>query len=173
MPKLRINKPLQQKSYREANRYTVTKKYKKQHITKYNLCMYLHCTSIFAVSVALPHSLLASHLYSPAWLLLMCVTSNMCPLWRWPPGLIQDTVGAGTPDTWHDRVTLPPSVIFWSCVIWVIEEGTVKEKGKCGRMLKVVSDQPVHFDRSIISFPTYNVRVIPFDLITNNKHQDN
>ena len=62
MPKLRINKFLQQKSYREPNGYIVTKKYKKQHVKNYNLCMYLHCTSIFAVSVALPHSLLASHL---------------------------------------------------------------------------------------------------------------
>ena len=173
MPKLRENKLLWRKSYREANRYTVTKKYKKQHVTKDNLCMYLHCTSIFAVSVALPHPLLASHLYSPAWVLLMCLTSNMFPLWRWPPGLIQVTVGAGTPDTWHDRVTLWPSVIFWACVIWVIEEGTVKEKGRCERMLKVASDQFVHFNTCIISFPTYNVRVIPFDLIANYKHRDN
>ena len=121
---------------------------------KDNFCIYLHCTLIVAVFVELPHSLLASHLYSPSWLLLICVTSNMCPLWRWPPGLIQDTVGKRTPDTWHDRVTLWPSVIFWSCVIWVIEEGTVKEKWECGRILKVASEQLVHFNTCIISFPT-------------------
>ena len=156
MPKLWLNKPLLKKRYREGNRYTLTNKYRKQHVTKDNFCMFLHCTSIVAVFVALPHSLLASYLYSPAWVLLMCVTSNMCPLWRWPPGLIQDTIGAGTPDTWHDRVTLLPSVIFWSCVIWVIEEGTVKEKWKCERILKVASNQLVHFNTCIISFPTYS-----------------
>ena len=165
MPNLGINKPLQQKSYREANWYTLTEKYKKQHVTKDNFCMYLHCTLIVAVFVALPHSLLTWHLYLPSWVLLMCLTSNMYPLWRWPPGLIQDTVGAGTPDTWHNRVTLPPSVIFWSCVIWVIEEGTVKEKWKFGRI--------VHFHNCIISFPTYNVCVIPFNLNAAKKHQDN
>ena len=165
MPKLWINKPLQHKSYREANWYTLTKRYKKQHVTKDNFYMFLHCTLIVAVFVALPHSLLASHLYLPSWVLLMCLTSNMYPLWRWPPGLIQDTAGAGTPDTWHNRVTLPPSVIFWSCVIWVIEEGTVKKKWKCGRI--------VHFHNCIISIPTHNVRVIPFKLIAAKKHQDN
>ena len=165
MPKLWINKPLQHKSYREANWYTFTKRYKKQHVTKDKFYMFLHCTLIVAVFVALPHSLLASHLYLQSWVLLMCLTSNMYPLWRWLPGLIQDTVGAGTPDTWHNRITLPPSVIFWSCVIWVIEEGTVKEKWKCGRI--------VHFHNCIISIPTYNVRVIPFNLIAAKKHQDN
>ena len=160
MPKLWLNKPLLKKRYREGNRYTLTNKYRKQHVTKDNFCMFLHCTSIVAVFVALPHSLLASYLYSPAWVLLMCVTSNMCPLWRWPPGLIQDTIGAGTPDTWHDRVTLLPSVILWSCVIWVIEEGTVKENWKCERILKVVSNQLVNFNTCIISFPTYNVQCV-------------
>ena len=124
-----------------------------KHAIKDNFYIYLHCTSIVAVFVELPHSLLASHLYSPSWVLLICVTSNMCPLWRWPRGLIQDTVGEGTPDTWHDRVTLWPSVIFWSCVIWVTEEGTVKEKWECGRILKVASEQLVHFNNCIISFP--------------------
>ena len=165
MPNLRINKPPQQKSYREANWYTLTEKYKKQHVTKDNFYMFLHCTLIVAVFVALSHSLLASHLYLPSWVLLMCLTSNMYLLWRWPPGLIQDTAGAGTPDTWHNRVTLPPSVILWSCDIWVIEEGTVKEKWKFGRI--------VHFQNCIISIPTYNVCVIPFNLIAAKKHQDN
>ena len=40
----------------------------------------LHCTSIVDVSVALPHSLLASHRYSPAWLLLMLTTFSVYPL---------------------------------------------------------------------------------------------
>ena len=83
----------------------------------------LNWTWMLAVFVALPHSLLASHLYSPAWLLLMLVTSNILPLWRWPLGVIQDTIEGGIPDTRHHRVTLSPSVAFWS---WIagMDEGT-------------------------------------------------
>ena len=79
---------------------------------------YLHCTSIVAVSDAFPHSLLASHLYSPASFLLMFVNTRSLTLKRSPPSatLIQDTIGWGVPDALHDRVTLPPSVMFSLCI---------------------------------------------------------
>ena len=70
---------------------------------------YLHCTSIVAVSDALPHALLASHLYSPAWLLLIFVKTRSLLSKRSPPStLIQDTIGWGVPDALHDR---------WHCLL--------------------------------------------------------
>ena len=78
---------------------------------------HLHCTSMFAVSDALPQWLLTSHLYSPASALLMFVNTRALSWERiWPPALIQDTIGKGIPDALHGRVTLPPSDIAWLCI---------------------------------------------------------
>ena len=81
---------------------------------------------MFAVSDALPHSLLASHLYSPASFLLIFGNTRMFPLVRLPPlTLIQDTFGKGIPDALQKTVTLPPSVSGAGfCIDWM-DEGTV------------------------------------------------
>ena len=77
---------------------------------------------MIAVSEALPHSLLASHLYSPASLLFIFVNINLLPMRRWPSlTLTQDTVGGGVPDAIQCRVTLPPSVIILFCIGWMDE----------------------------------------------------
>ena len=87
----------------------------------------LHCTKIHAVSDALPHSLLASHLYSPASFLFMFVNPSSLESVRvWSSTLIQDTIDEGIPDALHDRVTLPPSVIVALC-IGFIEECTANK----------------------------------------------
>ena len=88
----------------------------------------LHSTSTLADSVALPHRLLASHLYSPASLLLIFVNTNSVPLVRWPLlTLIQDTDGEGMPDAIQERVTLPPSIIASSAIGWM-DDGTVSKQ---------------------------------------------
>ena len=87
---------------------------------------YLQCTSIVAVSDALPHSLLASHLYSPASLLLISVSTRSLVLKRiLLSTLTQDTIRGGVPDALHDRVTLLPSLMISFC-IGCMAEGTVQ-----------------------------------------------
>ena len=82
--------------------------------------IYLHCTVILTPSTALPHSLLASHLYSPASLLLMLVNSSKLVLLRWPLAtLIQNTVGWGVPDALQNRLVLWLSIKNWSSIDWM------------------------------------------------------
>jgi len=79
---------------------------------------------MLAVSEALPHLLLASHLYSPASFLLIFVNTNTS-LWVCEPPLtlIQDLVGEGIPEAEQSRVTLSPSVtVLFS--IALMDEGT-------------------------------------------------
>jgi len=99
----------------------------KQSVHQVTVDWYSHCTSIVADSDALPHSLLASHLYSPDSLLLIFVSTRTLVLKRtWLLILIQDTISGGVPDALHDRVTLLPSEMVSFC-IGCIAEGTVHD----------------------------------------------
>ena len=91
---------------------------------------------MLAASVELPHSLVASHMYLRASLLLMFKITNMYSLRRWPFGMctlrswplsvLQDTIGEGIPDTLHRRVTLSPSVTVLLSLA-CIDDGTARE----------------------------------------------
>ena len=84
----------------------------------------LHCTSIVADSEAFPHGFIASHLYSPASLLLIFLITNSVPFVRSPLlVLTQNTVGGGIPVAGHDKFKFSPSVIT-SLEIGVMNEGT-------------------------------------------------
>ena len=84
------------------------------------LKLYLHCTVTLTASDALSHSLLASHLYSPASLLLMLVNSSKLLLVRWPLAtLIQNTVGWGVTDALQNTLALWLSIINWSSIDWM------------------------------------------------------
>ena len=79
---------------------------------------------MIAVSEALPPSLRASHLYSPASCLLIFVNTNLLLMRRWPSlTLTQDTVGGGIPDALQNSVTFLPSAITSFCIGWM-DEGT-------------------------------------------------
>ena len=79
---------------------------------------------MLADSEALPHSLLASHLYSPASLLLIFVNTNASLCVREPAlTLIHNTVGRGIPEALQVRFTLSPSVTALFSIAWM-DEGT-------------------------------------------------
>ena len=83
---------------------------------------------MLAVSESLPHALLASHLYSPASLLLIFVNTNSLTLKRSPLlTLTQDTIGGDTPGALQCRVTLLPSVTVLFCTA-SMDEGTAGKK---------------------------------------------
>ena len=105
---------------------------------------YSHCTWMYNVSDALPHSLLASHLYSPVLFLWMLLSTNSLPWTCWPSAVIQYTIGVGLPDAWHDRVTLLPSVTVIFCIA-AMDEGTVKKMYQNNLWLKHRKQHKSHY----------------------------
>ena len=86
----------------------------------------LQNTSISTDSEALPHRLLASHLYSPASVLMISVKTNCFPKVRCPSlVLTQDTLGGGVPVASHIMVKSSSSIIFF-LVNGLMDEGSEK-----------------------------------------------
>ena len=115
--------------------------------------IYLHCTVILTASTALPHSLLASHLYSPASLLLMLVNSSTLLLVRWPLAtLIQNTVGWGVPDALQNRLVLWLSIKNWSSIDWM-DAGTAI---KLHKLLLCLAQKSKHFQGFCLKFKDFS-----------------
>ena len=85
-----------------------------------------HCTSTLVGCETLPQSLVASHMYCPASLLLF-ISFNTFVVTRWPSGLIHSTTGGGSPNTWHVRAILLPSVNVWFSIA-CMDGGTVSQE---------------------------------------------
>ena len=82
---------------------------------------------MFTVSTALPHSLLASHLYSPAGLLLILVSCSKLPFVRCPLlTFTQETKGKGTPVATQGKVKLSVSLTALSRIEAIVGGTAIK-----------------------------------------------
>ena len=89
----------------------------------------LHGTAMFTVSTALPHSLLASHLYSPAWLLLIFVSCSKLPFVRCPLlTFTQETKGKGTPVAMQVKFKLSVSLTVLSGIDEIFGGTAIKQR---------------------------------------------